>query len=116
MQWFRYFILCLGAYTIINGLLHDFFVLRQHKGDYDRDLLRLLMDGHILLTCGSVYIAAYFLMRPHENAGFYLCLISSLSLIIYCGMIFPFLKSFVTIILNVIVLLIALIRLIRVFV
>ena len=113
MQWFRYFILCLAAYTIINGLLHDFFVLRQHKGGYDRNLLRLLMDGHILLTCGFVYLAAYFLMGQQKDTALYLCIISALSLIIYCGMIFPFLKSFVTLGLNVFVLLIALIKLIR---
>ncbi len=28
-----------------NGILHDAFVLAKHKGIYNRELLRLLMDG-----------------------------------------------------------------------
>lgn len=36
-----------------NGMLHDVFVLIKHKGKYDRELLRLLMDGHVLMLSGA---------------------------------------------------------------
>lgn len=109
-MWFQYFILGLSVYTLMNGLLHDIFVLKKHKGEYDRNLLRLLMDGHILLTGGMIYLAAYFLTRQNNNSGLYLCLIASISLIIYCIMIFPFLKSIGTLSLNIAMLLATLIK------
>jgi len=41
--------------AIANGLLQDSFVFAQHRGAFDRDLLRLLMDGYVLVACGVVY-------------------------------------------------------------
>ena len=41
-----------SIWAIGNGVLHDAFVLARHEGPYTRELLRLLMDGHILITCG----------------------------------------------------------------
>src|SRR5579871_1490578 len=90
---------CIGAWNLINGLLHDIFVLRQ-KRKYDRDLLRLLMDGHILITCGIMQIIAYSGLQQHASWSFYVSGVASLSLLVYCAMIFPFLKSFVTTFLN----------------
>jgi len=110
---FAYFILALSAFTIVNAILHDVFVLRQHKGPYDRNLLRLLMDGHILFTAGVVYVVAYFLVKQNITAGLYLCVVASVSLIVYCLMIFPFLRSFTTLLLNVAMLLISLIRIFK---
>jgi hypothetical protein len=49
------FALCIGGWMVLNGLLHEVFVLRsEHGKKYDRELLRLLMDGHILITCGAI--------------------------------------------------------------
>ena len=104
MPYFSVAIILAGVYCIGNGILHDAFVLSQHKDPYDRTLLRLLMDGHILITCGAIYIAAFFLLNRNDPVGLYLCIVAAVSLLIYCGMIFPFLKSIVTIVINALIL------------
>jgi len=76
----------------------------QHKEPYDRNLLRLLMDGHILISSSIAYIIAYFLLRQNNPIGLYLCIATALSLLVYCGMIFPFLKSYGIIAITVVVL------------
>ena len=93
-------ILAAALWYFVNGVLHDFFVIKNHKTGYDRDLLRLLMDGHVLITCGVFYLLAYNLLANNNATGIYLCIASSLSLLVYCGLIFPFLKSMVTIFIN----------------
>ena len=85
---------------IFNGVLHDIFVLIQHKGPYSRDLLRLLMDGHVLITCGLVQVLAYPGMKDGETWATGLAILASSSLFVYCVMIFPFLKSIFTMFLN----------------
>ncbi|HWY99277.1 MAG TPA: hypothetical protein VNY36_09335 [Bacteroidia bacterium] len=95
-------VLIVGAWAIINGILHDIFVLRSEHGKvYDRNLLRLLMDGHILITCGAVQMLAYSGIEEHANWAYYMAGVASLSLVIYCAMIWPFLKSVVTTVINV---------------
>ncbi|MFZ1687193.1 MAG: hypothetical protein WAU70_07215 [Flavobacteriales bacterium] len=100
-----------GIWALANGILHDAFVLAKHQGPYDRDLLRLLLDGHILLTGGVAYVIAYFLIKQGNALGIYLCVLCAVSLIVYCGLIFPFLKSFGTIAINLVVLVMAALRL-----
>ena len=85
-----------GGWSVLNGILHDIFVLRKHKGGYNRDLLRLLMDGHILITCGVMQIIAGKLLQRDNVFGFYVGAVACISLLIYCFMIWPFLKSVVT--------------------
>ncbi|HXB13246.1 MAG TPA: hypothetical protein VNZ45_14765 [Bacteroidia bacterium] len=94
-------VLAVGAWCIINGILHDIFVLRsEHSKQYNRDLLRLLMDGHILITCGAILMVSYLGIQENAHWAFYMAGISSISLLIYCAMIWPFLKSVMTIVLN----------------
>ncbi len=45
-----------------NGILHDLFVLLRQKGKYDRELLRLLMDGHVLILSGAVVFVCYLML------------------------------------------------------
>ncbi len=104
MQYLPIFILLVGLYVFGNGILHDVFVLMQHKEPYDRNLLRLLMDGHILITSSIAYLIAYFLLRQNNTLGLYLCIATAVSLLVYCGMIFPFLKSYGIIAITVILL------------
>jgi len=99
--------LCVGGWDVVNGLLHDIFVLIEHwkkampaAGRYDRDLLRLLMDGHILITCGILQMLAYKGLQGSGHWGYYISGVACISLLVYCGMIFPFLRSFGTIFLN----------------
>jgi hypothetical protein len=89
----------IGTWMTLQGILHDIFVLRsEHGKKYDRELLRLLMDGHIFITCGAMQMISSFAM-PHSWA-FYSAAAASISLLVYCAMIYPFLKSFFTIFLN----------------
>jgi hypothetical protein len=93
--------LVVGIWCVVNGLLHDIFVLRSDFGKkYDRELLRLLMDGHVLITCGAMQIISYFGLMHNAHWAYAVAVISSLSLLVYCAMIWPFLKSVVTILLN----------------
>ena len=90
-----------GSWMVINGILHDIFVLRSDQGKvYDRNLLRLLMDGHILVTCGAIQIISFLGIESHQHFAYYICATATISLLIYCSMIYPFLKSIVTILLN----------------
>jgi hypothetical protein len=87
-----------GGWLTVNGLLHDIFILASPKGKiYDRDLLRLLMDGHILITCGVIILFCAKGINENQQLAGIMALISSISILIYCGMIFPFLKSIGTI-------------------
>src|SRR2546423_6411380 len=90
----------IGAWAVLNGILHDVFVLRKHEGGYNRDLLRLLMDGHILITCGIMQIIDWKLLQQNNVYGLYVAGVASLSLLTYCGLIWPFLKSVFTILLQ----------------
>ena len=97
--------LCIGGWAVLNGILHDVFVLSsEHGKKYDRDLLRLLMDGHILITCGAMQMIAYAGLRSNESWGYYVSGAACISLLAYCAMIFPFLKSIFTILLNAVLL------------
>jgi hypothetical protein len=80
-----------------NGVLHDIFIIKNHNGPYDRDLLRLLMDGHVLIFFGLVLFICYLMMQQKIQYGAIIGLIVAVSMLVYCGMIFPFLKSIVTI-------------------
>src|SRR5438552_67552 len=54
----------IGAWMVLNGVLHDIAVLRsEHGKQYDRNLLRLLMDGHILITCGVMQMISFIGLR-----------------------------------------------------
>lgn len=95
--------LAVGAWCVVNGLLHDIFVLRSEYGKkYDRELLRLLMDGHVLITCGAIQLINYFGFKHNAHWAYAACGIATVSLLVYCCMIWPFLKSVMTIVLNIV--------------
>jgi hypothetical protein len=94
-----YIALGIGAWSVLGGVLHDIFVLKEGK-PYDRDLLRLMMDGHILITCGVIQMLTYSKLQSGDEWGVYIAIAATVSLIIYCFLIFPFLKSFGTIFMN----------------
>jgi hypothetical protein len=103
--------LCIGAWMILNGILHDIFVLiSDHGKKYDRDLLRLLMDGHVLITCGVLQMLAYTGLKNGGHLAYYIVAVACISMLIYCGMIWPFLKSVFTILLNLILLILLIIN------
>jgi hypothetical protein len=90
-----------------NGILHDIFVLINHKGKYDRDLLRLLMDGHVLMLSGAVVFVCYLMMLNKIQCGGVISIIIAVGMLLYCAMIFPFLKSFGTMTISVILIIVS---------
>lgn len=89
----KYWFLIMGIWCIVNGALHDIFVIRGYKGGYDRELLRLLMDGHVLILSGAVVTVCYFMANENVQYAALIALIIAIGMLVYCAMIFPFLKS-----------------------
>jgi hypothetical protein len=90
-----------------NGILHDAFILTKHKGPYNRELLRLLMDGHVLILSGAVLFVCWLMMLNKIQCGAVISIIVAGFMLLYCGMIFPFLKSIGTIIISIILIIAA---------
>jgi len=89
-----------------NGLLHDAFVLAGHKEKYNRELLRLLMDGHVLIVSGVVMFVGYLMIRMNATYSPLLCGVVAGGMFVYCCLIFPFLKSFATMAISMMVILV----------
>ena len=102
-----HWILAAAIWYLIMGVLHDFFVIKNHKGPYDRELLRLLMDGHVLMLSGVILAVCYFMMLKNVQYAPLIALIVGIGMIVYCCMIFPFLKSYVTMFISVMVIIVA---------
>jgi hypothetical protein len=108
-------VLIAGVWNLVNGILHDIFVLRSDHGkQYDRTLLRLLMDGHILITSGIVLLLCTNGVRLHQPYPVYIAITICCSMIVYCIMIFPFLKSLGTIGINLLTLLILIVAILSI--
>jgi hypothetical protein len=101
-----HWVLVASLWFIGNGILHDIFVIMKHVGGYDRELLRLLTVGHILIFSGAVLIVCYLMLLNKIQCGAVISIIIALGMIIFCIMIFPFLKSFVTIFISLMVLIV----------
>ena len=95
-----HWILAAALWFLINGVLHDVFVIIRHKDGYNRDLLRLLMDGHVLILSGAVLLVCYWMLLNKIPSAAIIAIIVAVGMLIYCGMIYPFLKSFVTMIIS----------------
>jgi hypothetical protein len=98
MHW----MLAAGIWYSANGLLHDVFVIKGHKGGYDRELLRLLMDGHVLLLSGALLLACWQFGKTQPGQAAVIGLIVACGMLVYCAMIMPFLKSFVTLFISIV--------------
>lgn len=90
-----------------NGMLHSASVLIKHKGKYDRELLRLLMDGHVLMLSGAVVFVCWLMMLSKIQCGGTISIIVAVFMLIYCFMIFPFLKSYVTMAISIMLIIIS---------
>lgn len=109
MKWIFsiHWVLIAALWYFGNGILHDVFVLINHKGSYDRELLRLLTDGHILMISGAVVFVCYLMMLNKIQCGGLISIIIAIGMLIYCAMIFPFLKSYVTIAISIILIIVS---------
>lgn len=84
-----------------NGILHSASVIMQHQGRYDRELLHLLMNGHVLMLSGAVLFMCWLMMLNKIQCGGVIGIIVAGFMLLYCAMIFPFLKSYATIAISV---------------
>jgi len=108
-----HWIVIAAIWYFINGILHDVFVIRNHKGNYDRELLRLLMDGHVLILSGILLFISYGMMTRQISGANWIALTVGVGMFGYCLMIYPFLKSFATMSLSFVVIVVCLFQLFR---
>lgn len=97
-----------SLFYFVNGILHDIFVLKAHKGEYNRDLLRLLMDGHVLIFGGAIMFVCWLMLMSKIQCAVPIAVIVAIGMLVYCTMIFPFLKSFGTITISIMVIVVCL--------
>lgn len=102
-----HWILFAAIWMFANGVLHDIFVLKNHQGPYNRDLLRLLMDGHVLMLSGAVLFVCYLMMLSKIQCGCVIAIIIAVGMLVYVGMIWPFLKSVVTTLISMMVIVVS---------
>ena len=95
----HHYIAFAGVWALGNEILHDVFVLLQRR-PFDRDLIRLLIDGHILVFGGIVYLLCYGGIESHQPAAYTIALATSVFLLGYCALIFKMLPSIGTIVVN----------------
>jgi uncharacterized membrane protein (Fun14 family) len=75
------------------------FVLLQRK-PFDKELIRLLIDGHILIFSGVIFFLCFAGIRGEQSSAYYVAIANTLFLIGYCALIFKMLPSYGTIAIN----------------
>jgi VIT1/CCC1 family predicted Fe2+/Mn2+ transporter len=103
MPTLSYFILFAGLWAMVNGILHDVVILRQRR-PFDRELIRLLIDGHVLIFGGILYLVCFQGIRAQHHLAFIVCIVAAFFLLGYCALIFKMLPSIATITINLIAL------------
>lgn len=105
IAWLPQIVLAAGIWTAANGILHTVFVLAgEHGKHYNRELLRLLTDGLLLITTGTVILLCYSGLKTGQTNVQYIAIAACAGVIIYCFMIWPFLKSLGTLLIHIITL------------
>jgi hypothetical protein len=99
----HYLVAFAGIWSLGNGILHDVFVLLRRK-PFDRDLIRLLVDGHILIFAGVIDLLCYSSVKDNESFGFIVAITTAVFLLGYCLLIFKMLPSWGMITINLITL------------
>jgi hypothetical protein len=99
----QYYILFAGIWAVGNGILHDIFVLRQGR-PFEKELIRLLIDGHILIFSGIFYLLCYKGISNNDPLTFYMAIAISIFLLGYCALIFKMLPSIGMIVVNLVAL------------
>ena len=65
------------------------------------------MDGHVLMLSGAVVFMCWLMMLSKIQSGGVISTIVAGFMILYCVMIFPFLKSYVTMAISIILIIAA---------
>ena len=99
----HYFIAFAGIWALGNGVLHDIFVLREGR-PFEKELIRLLIDGHILIFSGIIYLLCYNGIKEGGSLAYLVSIVIALFLLGYCGLIFKILPAIGMILINAITL------------
>jgi hypothetical protein len=99
----HYFIAFAGIWMLGNGILHDLFILREGR-PFEKELIRLLIDGHILIFSGILYLICYSGIQGNEALAYLVSMVVSIFLLGYCGLILKMLPAIGIIVINVMVL------------
>jgi hypothetical protein len=103
-----YYILFTGGWSLINGILHDIFCIKKYPV-FDRHLIQLLIDGHILIFTGIFFLFSYSGIKAQQPWAFYVGIIAAVFILGYCGLILKLLPSIATILINLIALILLII-------
>jgi len=95
----HYFITFAGCWALGNGILHDIFVLREGR-PYERELIRLLIDGHILIFSGVIYLLCVNGIKSQQPYAYAISIAVAIFLLGYCALIFKLLPSIGMILIN----------------
>jgi hypothetical protein len=92
-------ILLAGVWLVANGVLHDVFILLQRK-PFDRELIHLLIDGHLLIFSGVIYLVCAPGIPNHDPLAFTIAIANAVFMLGYCSLIFKILPSYITLLFN----------------
>ena len=92
--------LLIGGWAVGNGILHTAAVIKDHFKEYDRNFLYYLLNGHIIIFLGVFEMIASYGLRDGQTWGIFVSGTAAIGMIIYCAMIWKFLPSFLTVILQ----------------
>jgi len=88
--------------------IHYYFILLQ-KRPFERELIRLLIDGHILIFSGILFLICAKPLKQGSDFALLLCIVNALFLLGYCALIFKMLPAVGIIIVSLTVLAVAVI-------
>jgi hypothetical protein len=60
---------------------------------YERELIRLLIDGHILIFAGIFYLLCYNGLKNQQPLAYYIAITTAVFMLGYCGIIFKMLPA-----------------------
>lgn len=92
--------LSIGGWALANGILHDIEVIRGHFKEYDRQFLYYMLNGHIIIFSGIFEMISYAPIVEGREWGFVVSGAAAFGMIVYCSMIWKFLPSILTIVLQ----------------
>jgi hypothetical protein len=95
IKYLPFFIGMAGIWTLANGILHDIFVLLKHR-TFDKELIRLLIDGNILIFSGILLLLCYNGIKLQLPLAYLVSITVCIFVLSYCLLIFKILPSFVT--------------------
>lgn len=89
---YAYFLLGCAAWLFINGIAHTVAILLQ-KREYDRELIRLLQDGHFLIFSGILFAVGWYWLKTNPVGTYMLIFVLALAVLSYCLIILKLIPS-----------------------